>query len=74
MQSVKVNRTIDSEKMVLPIVILLAFWMLAAGIWFSSGEIFALFFFGYIGASIGLGLGLYATFTRLVLRFVREMH
>ena len=60
MQSIKVNRTVDSKKMVLPVVIMLAFWILAAVVWISSGEILALFFFGYIGASIGLGLGLYA--------------
>jgi len=39
---------------------MLAFWVLAIAMWQSSGEIMALFFFGYIGTSVGVGLGLYA--------------
>jgi ferredoxin-type protein NapH len=48
------------KKMLVPGVVMLAFWTLAFSMWLSSGEIMALFFFGYIGASVGLGLGLYA--------------
>ena len=48
------------NKLIVPGVVMVAFWGLATAMWQSSGEITALFFFGYIGTSIGLGLGLYA--------------
>ncbi len=48
------------KKLVVPGSVMLAFWTLAAVMWRSSGEIMALFFFGYIGTSVGVGLGLYA--------------
>ena len=48
------------KKLAVPGVVMLAFWTLAAALWQSSGEIMALFFFGYIGTSVGIGLGLYA--------------
>lgn len=48
------------KKLAVPGVVMLAFWALAAALWQSSGEIMALFFFGYIGTSVGIGLGLYA--------------
>ena len=48
------------KKMTVPIVVMLAFLTLGTIMWRSSGEIMALFFFGYIGISVGIGLGLYA--------------
>jgi hypothetical protein len=39
---------------------MLAIWTLATVLWQSTGEIMALFFFAYIGTSVGVGLGLYA--------------
>jgi ferredoxin-type protein NapH len=45
--------------MIVPGTVMLAFWTLAVLLWQSSGEIMALFFFGYIGTSVGVGLGLY---------------
>ncbi len=48
------------KKLIVPGSVMLAFWILAVAMWRSSGEIMGLFFFGYIGASVGLGLGLYA--------------
>ena len=39
---------------------MLAFLTLGSVMWRASGEIMALFFFGYIGISVGIGLGLYA--------------
>lgn len=56
----KYQSKLDVKKMLVPGVVMLAFWSLAFFMWLSSGEIMALFFFGYIGASAGLGLGLYA--------------
>lgn len=52
------------QKLAAPILIMLVFWVLGAVMWQSSGFIMALFFFGYIGTSIGLGLGLYAVLPR----------
>lgn len=48
------------RKLAVPGAVMLAFWTLAAILWQSTGEIMALFFFGYIGTSVGVGLGLYA--------------
>jgi ferredoxin-type protein NapH len=48
------------KKMTVPIVVMLAFLSLGTVMWRSSGEIMALLFFGYIGISVGVGLGLYA--------------
>ncbi len=48
------------KKMVVPVVVMVAFLILGTVMWLSSGYIQPLFFFGYIGVSVGLGLGLYA--------------
>ena len=48
------------NKLIVVGVVMVAFWSLAAAMWQSSGEITALFFFGTIGTSVGIGLGLYA--------------
>lgn len=48
------------RKMIVPVVVMVAFLILGTVMWLSSGYVQALFFFGYIGISIGVGLGLYA--------------
>ena len=50
---------LNIKKMTVPGVVMLAFLTLGAVLWRLSGQIMALFFFGYIGASVGVGLGLY---------------
>ena len=52
------------KKLIVPGAVMLAFWSLALAMWLSSGQIMALFFFGYIGTSVGVGLGLYAALPR----------
>jgi len=47
------------KKLIIPIIIMVAFWILAIFMWQTSGYIEALLFFGYIGTSLGVGLGLY---------------
>lgn len=42
-----------------PLIIFLIFWGIAIGLWKTSGNIFFLFNFGYIGTAIGVGIGLY---------------
>ena len=48
------------KKMTVPVAVMLVFLILGVLMWRSTGFIQPLFFFGYIGASVGLGLGLYA--------------
>lgn len=59
-RSITAGLELKLNKLIVPGVVMLVFWTLAFFMWLSSGEIMALFFFGYIGASAGLGLGLYA--------------
>jgi ferredoxin-type protein NapH len=42
-----------------PLIIFISFWAIAIGLWQTSGNIFYLFNFGYIGTAIGVGIGLY---------------
>ena len=49
------------KKLIVPGAVMLAFWALAVVGWRSSGYIQPLILFGYIGTSLGMGLGLYAT-------------
>jgi polyferredoxin len=49
------------KKLIVPAIILLAFWVLGIVGWLASGYIQPLILFGYIGTSLSVGLGLYAT-------------
>lgn len=48
------------KKMTVPLIVMLIFVTLGIVMWQTSGFIQPLFFFGYIGVAVGLGLGLYA--------------
>ena len=52
------------KKLIVPAVVMLAFWGVALWGYLASGYIQPLIMFGYIGTSIGVGLGLYATLPR----------
>jgi len=54
------NSKLNFNNLIVPIVVMLAFWGL--GIWgfLASGFTQPLIMFGYIGTSVGVGLGLYA--------------
>jgi len=52
------------KKLIVPGAVMLAFWTLAVALWQGTGQIMPLFFFGYIGTSVGVGLGLYAALPR----------
>jgi polyferredoxin len=52
------------NKLIVPGVIMFVFLAVGYAMWQSSGYIAAFLFFGYIGASLGIGLGLYATLPR----------
>jgi ferredoxin-type protein NapH len=48
------------KKMTVPLIVMLVFIALGIVMWQTSGFIQPLFFFGYIGVAVGVGLGLYA--------------
>lgn len=48
------------SSLLVPGVVMLAFWGLALWGWLASGSGQPLFMFGYIGTAVGVGLGLYA--------------
>ncbi len=50
---------IQLKKLVVPAAVMLAFWGLAIWGFLASGNALPLIMFGYIGASLGIGLGLY---------------
>src|SRR4030067_3228401 len=59
-QLVKDKISIPWKKLLVPAVVMLAFWGVAMWGFLASGHPRPLIMFGYIGSSLGLGLGLYA--------------
>ncbi len=53
-----------ARKLATPLIIMGAFWVLAITLTLSTGNIFPLLNFGYIGTAIGIGMGLYALLPR----------
>lgn len=47
-----------------PFIILISFWTIAIALWQTTGNIFYLFNFGYIGTAVGIGIGLYILLPR----------
>jgi polyferredoxin len=52
------------KKLQVPAALMLIFWAVAITLWRRTGTIFYLFDIGYIGTSLGLGMGLYALLSR----------
>lgn len=52
------------KRLIAPIVILITFWIVAVVLWQSTGVLFLLFNFGYIGTAVSLGIGLYTVLPR----------
>jgi ferredoxin-type protein NapH len=76
--TVKTKTTIGSldlnlNKLTVPGIVMLAFFTLGTLMWRSSGQIMGLFFFGYIGLSVGIGLGLYAALPKKKKPFGRRL-
>ena len=59
-KTLKWGLDLNLNKLIVPGVVMVAFVTLGIVGWRSSGEFMALFFFGYIGLAVGVGLGLYA--------------
>ena len=51
----------NKKNLIVPVVVMLAFWVLAIWGFIASGYAQPLIMFGYIGTSLGIGLGLYVT-------------
>ena len=47
-----------------PLILLITFWAIAITLWQTTGKIFLLFNFGYIGTAVGVGVGLYILLPR----------
>ncbi|MBE0524667.1 MAG: 4Fe-4S binding protein [Methanosarcinales archaeon] len=54
----------DFKELVSSLAILIPFWIVAIVLWRSTGDIFYLFNFLYIGAAIGIGIGVYSALPR----------
>jgi ferredoxin-type protein NapH len=55
----KKKNNFDIRQLKIPLTLLIVFWVIAIFFWQSKGNVFFLFNFGYIGTSIGVGLGIY---------------
>ena len=54
----------DFNELASSLVIVIPFWIVAIFLWQSTGDIFYLFNFLYIGAAIGVGIGVYSALPR----------
>lgn len=54
------QNNIEIKKLIVPFVVMAAFWGIAIWGFLASGYIQPIIMFGYIGTSLGVGLGLYA--------------
>ena len=50
---------INLKALMQPIILMVVFWIIAIILWRTTGKIFYVFNFGYIGTAIGVGIGLY---------------
>lgn len=55
------KETFDFSSLKVPLFLLAIFWSIAVILWQTTGKIFYLFNFGYIGTSLGIGIGVYST-------------
>lgn len=65
--------TLDFKKLIVPGVVLLAFWGIALWGYLASGYTKPLIMFGYIGTSLGIGLGLYGVLPKRQKPFGRRL-
>jgi len=60
----KLDEKFNPAKLTQAGIITVVFWIIAVILWQVTDNIFLLFNFGYIGTSIGVGMGLYSTLPR----------
>jgi len=51
---------IRRQTLLLPVAVFVTFWVIGVTLWATSGYVQPLLLFGYIGTSLGVGLGLYS--------------
>ena len=56
-----------------PLILMLAFWVIAILLWQTTGRPFYLFNFGYIGTALGVGLGTYSFLPRKQRKWGRRL-
>lgn len=56
----KTQNKFQFTQLIVPLVVILSFWGIGVWGYLASGYVQPIFMFGYIGTSLGLGLGLYA--------------
>jgi len=54
----------DISQLKTPLVLMVVFWGIAVILWQTTGKIFYLFNFGYIGTALGIGIGCYSALPR----------
>ena len=54
----------EDTRLKMPLIMLLLFWAIAMVLWRTTGVIFYLYNFGYIGTALGIGIGAYALLPR----------
>jgi polyferredoxin len=60
----KLDDKFNFAKLTQPVIIMIVFWVIAIVLWQTTGIIFYLFNFMYIGTAIGVGIGLYTALPR----------
>lgn len=69
----KVDQNFDIRQLKVPLILTILFWVIAVVFWQLKGNPFFLFNFGYIGTSIGVGLGIYQILPKKKKRWGRRL-
>ena len=60
----KSKQPLNLGRIKLPLIMLTIFWVIAVVLWRTTGDIFYLYNFAYIGTALGVGIGAYALLPR----------
>lgn len=69
----KINDKLNIAELKVPAIMTIIFWVIAVVLWRSTGRIFYLFNFGYIGLALGIGLGVYSILPKRQKRWGRRL-
>ena len=58
------NKTSLAKSLSVPLIIFISFWVVAVVLWQTTGNMFYVFNFSYIGTAAGIGIGLYSYLPR----------
>ena len=62
--TMRTDDTFNSAKLIQPLILMASFWAIAVVLWQTTGTIFYLYNFLYLGIAIGVGVGLYTALPR----------